>query len=148
MSICEGCVALVSVNWLSTGEIPSRSFFGCTSLKALTIADTVTSFGSEALYNCPIICLYWNSSIVRGIKNSFKTCCSDGQFITDRSSVACSLCPAGTYASGIVFTCKACPPGYTSAPGSSTCDPCPFGTVALTAGSSSCTYWYESQNYY
>jgi len=140
-------MALTSVNWLSSNEIPSRSFSGCTSLKALSISDTVTGFGSGALSNCPIFCLYWNSTIVRGglNKDSFKTCCADGQFITDRSSIACSLCPAGTYASGIVFTCKTCPPGYTSGPGSSACDPCPLGTVALTSGSSSCTYWYESR---
>jgi len=140
-------MALTSVNWLSSNEIPSRSFSGCTSLKALSISDTVTGFGSGALSNCPIFCLYWNSTIVRGglNKDSFKTCCADGQFITDRSSIACSLCPAGTYASGIVFTCKTCPPGYTSGPGSSACNPCPLGTVALTSGSSSCTYWYESR---
>lgn len=50
-SAFEGCTSLRDVYFDRLEHVGNRAFFGCTSLSALTIPDTVTSLGDDAFYN-------------------------------------------------------------------------------------------------
>lgn len=67
--------------------------------------------------------------------------CTDGQYIADPNSTACSACLPGTYrdASISVLACAQCAQNtIANASGDSTCTPCAFGTYTQTPGGSAC----------
>ena len=67
--------------------------------------------------------------------------CTDGQYIADPNSTACSACFPGTYrdADVSVLACAQCAQDtIANASGSSTCTPCVFGTYTQTPGGSAC----------
>lgn len=71
--------------------------------------------------------------------------CGPGEFSATPGSIACSLCPGGTFSTVVGATssteCVRCAAGsYTEAAGSISCTPCPAGTYSTRAGASSSAF--------